>query len=80
MQKECYWCRQYMTTTLSFQNNGFDDTGSINRPPRLVSGEDYDMWKNMMESFYCYQEYGMWRSIKDGPYAPMVASADSGCP
>ncbi|KAI3796342.1 hypothetical protein L1987_39010 [Smallanthus sonchifolius] len=62
------------------QNNGFDDIGSINRPPRLVSGEDYDMWKNRMESFFCYQEYGMWRSIKDGPYLPIVASADYGGP
>ncbi|KAI3732661.1 hypothetical protein L1987_63868 [Smallanthus sonchifolius] len=58
----------------------FEDTGSINRPPRLFSGEDYDMWKNRMESFFFYQEYGMWRSIKDGPYVPMVASADSGGP
>ncbi|KAI3813247.1 hypothetical protein L1987_17966 [Smallanthus sonchifolius] len=60
------------------QNNGFEDIESINRPPRLVSGEDYDMWKNRMESFFCYQEYGMWKSIKDGPYTPMVSSADSG--
>ncbi|KAI3725202.1 hypothetical protein L1987_64980 [Smallanthus sonchifolius] len=60
------------------QNNGFDDTGSLNRPPRLVSGEDYDMWKNRMECFFCYQEYGI--SIKDGPYVPMVASTDSGGP
>ncbi|KAI3725295.1 hypothetical protein L1987_65078 [Smallanthus sonchifolius] len=62
------------------QSNGFEDIGSINRPPRLVSGEDYDMWKNRMESFFCYQEYGMWKSIRDGPYIPMVASADSGGP
>ncbi|KAI3725213.1 hypothetical protein L1987_64991 [Smallanthus sonchifolius] len=41
---------------------------------------NHDMWKNRMESFFCYQEYGMWRSIKDGPYVPMVASADSGGP
>ncbi|KAI3819430.1 hypothetical protein L1987_13265 [Smallanthus sonchifolius] len=60
------------------QSNGFEDIGSINRPPRLVSGEDYDMWKNRMESFFYYQEYGMWKSIRDGPYTPMVASADSG--
>ncbi|KAI3810988.1 hypothetical protein L1987_20702 [Smallanthus sonchifolius] len=60
------------------QNNGVEDIGSISRPPRLVSGEDYDMWKNIMESFFCYQEYGMWKSIIDGPYIPMVASADSG--
>ncbi|KAI3762578.1 hypothetical protein L1987_53012 [Smallanthus sonchifolius] len=38
------------------------------------------MWKNRMESFFCYQEYGMWKSIRDGPYIPMVASADSGGP
>ncbi|KAI3815706.1 hypothetical protein L1987_15385 [Smallanthus sonchifolius] len=60
------------------QNNGFEDIGSINRPPRLVSGEDYDIWKNRMESFFCYQEYGMWKPIKDGPYIPMVSSADFG--
>ncbi|KAI3774243.1 hypothetical protein L1987_48790 [Smallanthus sonchifolius] len=59
------------------QSNGFEDIGSINRPPILVSGEDYVMWKNRMESFFCYQEYGMWKSIRDGPYIPMVASADS---
>ncbi|KAI3744794.1 hypothetical protein L1987_57887 [Smallanthus sonchifolius] len=62
------------------QSNGFEDIGSINRPPRLVSGEDYDVWKNRMESFFCYQEYGMWKSIRDGPYTPMVASADFGGP
>ncbi|KAI3815543.1 hypothetical protein L1987_15214 [Smallanthus sonchifolius] len=33
-----------------------------------------------MESFFYYPEYGMWRSIVDGPYVPMVASADSGGP
>ncbi|KAI3821179.1 hypothetical protein L1987_08738 [Smallanthus sonchifolius] len=33
-----------------------------------------------MESFFCYQEYGMWKSIRDGPYTPMVASADFGGP
>ncbi|KAI3795382.1 hypothetical protein L1987_38034 [Smallanthus sonchifolius] len=60
------------------QNNGVEDIRSISRPPRPVSREDYDMWKNIMESFFCYQEYGMWKSIKDGPYIPMVASADSG--
>ncbi|KAI3814215.1 hypothetical protein L1987_18963 [Smallanthus sonchifolius] len=60
------------------QSNGFEDIGSINRPPRLVSGEDYDMWKNRMESLFCYPEYGMWRSVKEGPYIPMVASADGG--
>ncbi|KAI3815303.1 hypothetical protein L1987_14966 [Smallanthus sonchifolius] len=58
------------------QNTGFDDIGSLHRPPRLVSGKDYDIWKNRMESFFCYQEYGMWRSVIDGPYVPMVASAD----
>ncbi|KAI3810894.1 hypothetical protein L1987_20526 [Smallanthus sonchifolius] len=62
------------------QNTRFDDIGSLHRPPRLLSGEDYDMWKNIMESFFCYQEYGMWKSIIDGPYVPMVASADSGGP
>ncbi|KAI3813847.1 hypothetical protein L1987_18582 [Smallanthus sonchifolius] len=62
------------------QSHGSEDIGNINRPPRLVSGEDYDMWKNRMESFFCYHEYGMWKSIRDGPYVPMVASADSGGP
>ncbi|KAI3686322.1 hypothetical protein L1987_79996 [Smallanthus sonchifolius] len=62
------------------QSHGSEDIGSINRPPRLVSGEDYDMWKYRMESFFCYHEYGMWKSIWDGPYVPMVASADSGGP
>ncbi|KAI3813872.1 hypothetical protein L1987_18607 [Smallanthus sonchifolius] len=57
------------------QNNCFDDIGNINRPPRLVSGEDYDMWKNRMESFFCYQEYGMWKSIKDAACAA-VGTAD----
>ncbi|KAI3810977.1 hypothetical protein L1987_20690 [Smallanthus sonchifolius] len=62
------------------QSQGSEDIGSINRPPRLVSGEDYNIWKNRMESFFCYHEYGMWKSIRDGPYVPMVASADSGGP
>ncbi|KAK1414657.1 hypothetical protein QVD17_30406 [Tagetes erecta] len=41
-----------------------------NRPPRLVSGENFEDWKRCLKAFFYYTDYNQWESIVNGPHVP----------
>ncbi|EOY14313.1 Uncharacterized protein TCM_033687 [Theobroma cacao] len=52
----------FITTILS-------EGQSLVEPP-LFNGENYIYWKKRMKNFVLASDYGVWRTIIDGPYKP----------
>ncbi|KAK1414971.1 hypothetical protein QVD17_30737 [Tagetes erecta] len=46
------------------------DSVQPNRPPRLVSGENFEDWKRCLKAFFYYTDYNQWESIVNGPHVP----------
>ncbi|KAK1429874.1 hypothetical protein QVD17_12169 [Tagetes erecta] len=46
------------------------DSVQPNRPPRLVSGENFEDWKICLKAFFYYTDYNQWESIVNGPHVP----------
>ncbi|KAK1415025.1 hypothetical protein QVD17_30794 [Tagetes erecta] len=46
------------------------DSVQPNRPPRLVSGENFEDWKRCLKAFFYYTDYNQWESIVNGSHVP----------
>ena len=46
---------------------------SIHEPP-LFNGKNYDVSKNMIESFIKYIDFELWYVIMDGPYKTLITN------
>ncbi|KAK9053707.1 hypothetical protein SSX86_024781 [Deinandra increscens subsp. villosa] len=49
--------------------------GSSNKPP-MFTPDDFGTWKLRMEGFVRILDRRIWKSFTEGPYSPMVSSAD----
>ncbi|KAK1421891.1 hypothetical protein QVD17_24607 [Tagetes erecta] len=56
-------------TTSTLNINDLDSV-QPNRPPRLVSGENFEDWKRCLKAFFYYTDYNQWESIVNGPHVP----------
>ncbi|KAK1427753.1 hypothetical protein QVD17_16447 [Tagetes erecta] len=56
-------------TTSTLNMNDLDSV-QPNRPPRLVSGENFEDWKRCLKAFFYYTDYNQWESIVNGPHVP----------
>ncbi|KAK1406241.1 hypothetical protein QVD17_41531 [Tagetes erecta] len=56
-------------TTSTLNMNDLDSV-QPNRPPRLVSGENFEDWKRCLKAFFYYTDYNQWESIINGPHVP----------
>ena len=57
---------------MSTSTMNMNDMESVqpNRPPRLVSGENFEDWKRCLKAFFYYTDYNQWESIVNGPHIP----------
>ncbi|KAK1421751.1 hypothetical protein QVD17_24349 [Tagetes erecta] len=56
-------------TTSTLNINDLDSV-QPNRPPRLVSGENFEDWKRCLKAFFYYTDSNQWESIVNGPHVP----------
>ncbi|KAK1440737.1 hypothetical protein QVD17_06568 [Tagetes erecta] len=56
--------------TQSTLNMNYLDSVQPYRPPRLVSGENFEDWKRCLKAFFYYTYYNQWESIVNGPHVP----------
>ncbi|KAD3067019.1 hypothetical protein E3N88_34899 [Mikania micrantha] len=65
-------------TNLSNLLNLDNEIGTGTKPPRLVSGDNFQDWKFRFQSFIKYTDPKLWRSIEEGPYVPSYQSEING--
>ncbi|KAD1222171.1 hypothetical protein E3N88_43131 [Mikania micrantha] len=65
-------------TNLSNLHNLDNEIGTGTKPPRLVSGDNFQDWKFRFQSFIKYTNPKLWRSIEEGPFVPSYQSEING--
>ncbi|KAD4180306.1 hypothetical protein E3N88_28897 [Mikania micrantha] len=63
-----------LSNLLSLDN----EIGTGTKPPRLVSGDNFQDWKFRFQSFIKYTDPKLWRSIEEGPFVPSFQSELNG--
>ena len=48
------------------------ESGSPNRPPKLINGDNFEDWKRRLKAFYLYTDHTQWESIETGPHIPVT--------
>ncbi|KAK1429719.1 hypothetical protein QVD17_11936 [Tagetes erecta] len=53
------------------------ESGSPNRPPKLINGDNFKDWKRRLKAFSLYTDQTQWDSIEKRPHLPVTTVGDA---